>query len=157
MGRFLALDPIAGDDNNPLTQNGYSYVENNPVSKVDPDGKWAQRLPGFRWGNTKTGPGFRVNINRKFLSKYYCLAFAYNIMRVSKIAKWSWRYGYRFNSLTISDIAAEAYAHAVLYYTSRITIKLFKRGYGWRLSGKVIDVARNDPRRWRFRAIWALF
>jgi RHS repeat-associated protein len=34
MGRFIQPDPAA------LEENPYVYVANNPVSKVDPDGKW---------------------------------------------------------------------------------------------------------------------
>ncbi|MBQ0138889.1 MAG: RHS repeat-associated core domain-containing protein, partial [Kurthia sp.] len=37
-GSFLALDPHPGDDNEPLSQNGYIYTSGNPVMKVDPNG-----------------------------------------------------------------------------------------------------------------------
>jgi RHS repeat-associated protein len=43
-GRFLTLDPDLGEDEFPLTQNGYSYVNNNPVMKIDPDGHWAKYI-----------------------------------------------------------------------------------------------------------------
>lgn len=41
IGRFLTLDPELGDEENPITQNGYAYADNNPVNLVDPDGQWA--------------------------------------------------------------------------------------------------------------------
>jgi len=47
-GRFLSVDPIVQSPGDPQTHNAYSYVRNNPVSHVDPDGlsfgKWLQRL-----------------------------------------------------------------------------------------------------------------
>ena len=41
-GSFLALDPHPGDDDEPLSQNGYSYANGNPVMNVDPNGKYVQ-------------------------------------------------------------------------------------------------------------------
>ena len=40
IGRFLSLDPDPGDSDDPITQNGYTYANNNPVMGVDPDGNW---------------------------------------------------------------------------------------------------------------------
>jgi len=37
-GSFLALDLHPGDDKTPLSQNGYTDVDNNPVMSIDPDG-----------------------------------------------------------------------------------------------------------------------
>ena len=45
-GVFLAADPIAGESKNPLTQNGYSYANNNPVMNYDPNGNIPQILAG---------------------------------------------------------------------------------------------------------------
>ncbi|WP_413066561.1 RHS repeat domain-containing protein [Siminovitchia sp. 179-K 8D1 HS] len=37
---FLSMDPDPGDEDDILTQNGYTYANNNLVMMVDPDGKW---------------------------------------------------------------------------------------------------------------------
>lgn len=41
-GAFLALDPHPGDEEDPLSQNGYSYANGNPVMKVDPNGEYSK-------------------------------------------------------------------------------------------------------------------
>ncbi|MDH6651021.1 UNVERIFIED_ORG: RHS repeat-associated protein [Bacillus sp. PvP124] len=43
-GVFISADPDPGDDDDPITQNGYTYANNNPVMKVDPDGNFAWGL-----------------------------------------------------------------------------------------------------------------
>jgi RHS repeat-associated protein len=41
VGRFLTKDTFEGEEKVPLSQNRYTYVENNPVNKIDPDGHLA--------------------------------------------------------------------------------------------------------------------
>ncbi|EJQ42231.1 RHS repeat-associated core domain-containing protein [Bacillus cereus BAG5X1-1] len=48
-GVFLSVDPDSGDEDDPVTMNGYTYGDNNPVMMVDPDGHWAYRP----WGTTQ--------------------------------------------------------------------------------------------------------
>ncbi len=39
-GRFISVDPIAGDLRSPLTMHAYTYVSNNPVNLIDPTGQF---------------------------------------------------------------------------------------------------------------------
>ncbi|MGG0741581.1 RHS repeat-associated core domain-containing protein [Niallia taxi] len=44
-GNFLSIDPEPGEEDDPISQNGYTYVGNNPTMKVDPDGHyWAYAI-----------------------------------------------------------------------------------------------------------------
>ncbi|MDD1504426.1 RHS repeat-associated core domain-containing protein [Lysinibacillus sp. CNPSo 3705] len=38
--RFISRDPDPGDEDDPVTMNGYTYGDDNPITKTDPDGKW---------------------------------------------------------------------------------------------------------------------
>ena len=38
LGRFISPDPFVGQPSDPQNLNRYSYVENNPVNKIDPSG-----------------------------------------------------------------------------------------------------------------------
>lgn len=41
IGRFMSVDPMAGDIRDPQTLNRYAYVRNNPVNLTDPSGLWS--------------------------------------------------------------------------------------------------------------------
>jgi RHS repeat-associated protein len=41
IGRFYGIDPVGFEDQNPMTFNRYSYVNNNPYKYVDPNGESA--------------------------------------------------------------------------------------------------------------------
>jgi len=51
-GVFLSVDPDSGDEDDPITQNGYTYADNNPVMMTDPDGHVAWWLAGAAVGAT---------------------------------------------------------------------------------------------------------
>ncbi|PJN53023.1 tRNA3(Ser)-specific nuclease WapA precursor [Paenibacillus sp. GM1FR] len=44
MGRFINEDSYEGEIDEPLSQNLYSYVENNPLTNWDPTGNWSTGL-----------------------------------------------------------------------------------------------------------------
>ena len=46
-GTFLTEDSYPGEDTDPLSQNRYSYVQNNPVNYTDPSGHF--------WNSIKKG------------------------------------------------------------------------------------------------------
>jgi RHS repeat-associated protein len=53
-GRFLSKDPWKGDDLQPQSLNGWSYVEGNPINRIDPRGRcygpatFLRSIPGER-------------------------------------------------------------------------------------------------------------
>ncbi|WP_336864602.1 DNRLRE domain-containing protein [Peribacillus frigoritolerans] len=56
IGRFLTLDPVLGDKENPITQNGYAYADNDPVNLIDPNGEKAskpKKLPKEKYEKVK--------------------------------------------------------------------------------------------------------
>ena len=55
-GVFLSVDPDPGDEDDPVTMNGYTYADNNPVMTTDPDGHKAWKSKGKKiWYATKAG------------------------------------------------------------------------------------------------------
>ncbi|WP_461611878.1 DNRLRE domain-containing protein [Cytobacillus kochii] len=61
-GVFLSLDPDPGDEDDILTQNGYSYANNNPIMMVDKDGKRAKLFKSiYQTGKKIFKSGYRIN------------------------------------------------------------------------------------------------
>ncbi len=61
-GVFLSLDPDPGGDDDTLTQNGYTYVGNNPIMMVDPDGHyWVYVAAAFIGGASRAGKYYLKN------------------------------------------------------------------------------------------------
>jgi RHS repeat-associated protein len=74
-GVFLSMDPDPGDDDDILTQNGYTYANNNPVMLVDPDGHYVQIII---YGGIAAYRGYKLYKGYKTYKK---------IKNVSKLAK----------------------------------------------------------------------
>ncbi|MGS2751089.1 RHS repeat domain-containing protein, partial [Bacillus zanthoxyli] len=64
-GVLLSVDPDPGDEDDPVTQNGYTYADNNPTMMTDPDGHSPTLLinAGFAlydgYGAYKSGKGWK--------------------------------------------------------------------------------------------------
>lgn len=43
-GRFISKDPLPGKLNNPQSQNGYNYANNDPINSSDPSGESGQLI-----------------------------------------------------------------------------------------------------------------
>jgi RHS repeat-associated protein len=54
MGRFLSVDPAIGNPAVPQSWNRYAYVTNNPITRLDPDGRDEYY---FAWRSTSTDVG----------------------------------------------------------------------------------------------------
>ncbi|MDP4119715.1 MAG: RHS repeat-associated core domain-containing protein [Bacillota bacterium] len=155
--RFINADDsdVLQSSSELLDTNLFAYCGNNAINKVDSDGYWAQKLSGFGWVRNSKGQiiGFHVKTCKRFLSKIFCIAYAWDIIRLSGW-HWSWFRGFSFVGLSVTQLAAEFFTHAALYYFTSITVSWFHRGYNWNMSGKVIDIAANDPREWQFLVVW---
>ena len=125
------------------------YCENNPVIFMDYYGYWAQNYSGFR----RKGNDFFVNMNKKFLSRAFCLAYAADV--ISRYGKWSW-HGKLYGGMGIKRIAVELYADAIGYYVGS-TLNYINKSWGKGLinSGKEIHVNKSDHRTWKFYAVWS--
>jgi RHS repeat-associated protein len=47
VGRFLSMDPISGTPREPGSWNRYSYVSDNPICRIDPDGEQSTTPESF--------------------------------------------------------------------------------------------------------------
>ncbi len=69
-GVFLSVDPDPGDEDDPITMNGYTYGDNNPVMMTDPDGHapWLAINAGFAvydgYKAYKSGASKKSNIKK---------------------------------------------------------------------------------------------
>ncbi|WP_159101251.1 RHS repeat domain-containing protein [Paenilisteria rocourtiae] len=66
-GVFLSVDSEPGDEINPLTMNGYTYANNNPVEFIDADGEYAVGIliQVLKWGTKYVIKGRQVGIPKR--------------------------------------------------------------------------------------------
>jgi len=60
IGRFLSIDPLDADPNNPMTFNRYAYGNNNPYKYIDPDGRYATDYNADNVGDFITSEATRM-------------------------------------------------------------------------------------------------
>jgi len=70
MGRFMSPDDFGGVKGDPQSLNRYGYVENNPLSRVDPDGHMCMAADGMMC-STHDGPGSLVDAMRADMDATY--------------------------------------------------------------------------------------
>ncbi|MED1302834.1 type IV secretion protein Rhs, partial [Bacillus pacificus] len=62
---FLSVDPDPGDEDDPITMNGYTYADNNPVMMVDPDGHVAWWVASGAAGALVNGGSYGISYYKK--------------------------------------------------------------------------------------------
>ncbi len=65
LGRFVSVDPVGGTIGSSQSWNRYSYVDNNPIAVVDPDGEAEFRVVNT-WGVPDNPYQFYIRFNTKF-------------------------------------------------------------------------------------------
>jgi RHS repeat-associated protein len=54
-GRFAGVDPLVASPRDPQSLNAYSYVRNDPLNLIDPNGmEWDMIITGTQWGKSPT-------------------------------------------------------------------------------------------------------
>lgn len=81
--RFISRDPDPGDEDDPITMNGYTYGDNNPITKTDPDGKWVWLVINAGFAIYDGYKAYKAGKNKKQIA----WAVASNYLGIGKIKK----------------------------------------------------------------------
>ncbi|WP_246483938.1 DNRLRE domain-containing protein [Heyndrickxia vini] len=94
-GVFLSMDPDPGDDDDILTQNGYTYGNNNPVMLVDPDGHWVWLVINAGFAIYDGYKAYKAGKSKKRIAWAAASSFVGigKINKVSRAAKYAGRVG----------------------------------------------------------------
>lgn len=87
----------------------------------DPSGHWAELYKGFV---LVKGTGFNIRPNLRFLSRSFCMNFAFDVIRLFGSGS---GLSAKLYGMSATRIAAELFSHAVVYYTGYAT----KRALSW--------------------------
>lgn len=150
-GSYLSLDPSQGTLNSPISQNGYTYANNNPVMFVDPEGEFSINLLTYTWSSYND---IHVKNSALFLSKAFCLGFAAWLIQVHGSGPWWYRTFAGYNAV---QLATECYTHALVHFVSGAEYLLIRHGIRNLAHTSVIDIDPNDSRSWEFMIVWDLY
>lgn len=90
--RFISRDPDPGDEDDPVTMNGYTYADDNPITKTDPDGKWVWLVINAGFAIYDGYKAYKAGKNKKQIawavaSNFFPLGKVKRIYRATKITK----------------------------------------------------------------------
>ncbi|MGT2973500.1 hypothetical protein BVE84_10125 [Streptococcus azizii] len=127
-GTFLTEDSYSGSRSNPLSQNRYSYVHNNPVNYTDPSGHFRKMLPDGK-GPRYTQPKPLINPKDGTLYAPTTPEHEAHQIRQQQTGVYSYTYvpsyvptssAYEYIQQQESQLRAQAHAQAVQYRQQQI-------------------------------------
>ncbi|MGE7998693.1 polymorphic toxin-type HINT domain-containing protein [Lysinibacillus sp. NPDC093190] len=81
--RFISRDPDPGDEDDPVTMNGYTYGDDNPITKTDPDGKWVWLVINAGFAIYDGYKAYKAGKNKKQIA----WAVASNFLPIGKVKR----------------------------------------------------------------------
>ncbi|SEN57362.1 RHS repeat-associated core domain-containing protein [Lihuaxuella thermophila] len=133
VGRFLSRDTFEGFDDEPLSQNRYIYVNNNPVKFVDNDGQYRRYVSisrrsmkiylSHRWldmmmGFGTIGGALKGQIKR-FFGKLASRVLSVLVISIAVLWTYSDYHGYKGVTISISLVYKHWYAKYKNYRTGK--------------------------------------
>ncbi|MBF0776545.1 hypothetical protein BVE84_08860 [Streptococcus azizii] len=127
-GTFLTEDSYSGSRSNPLSQNRYAYVQNNPVNYTDPSGHFRKMLPDGK-GPRYTQPKPLINPKDGTLYAPTTPEHEAHQIRQQQTGVYSYTYvpsyvptssAYEYIQQQESQLRAQAHAQAVQYRQQQI-------------------------------------